>query len=94
MQAPVQRSADVIQAANNAAHHPENLRRQFAERLRREAAHNEKHVRHSNKPEEETIKRDGRGNSKRGSNGDNRDKEKKKAALDAFAGGGILDVRV
>ena len=95
MQMPVQRSADVIQASNNAAHRPEHLHQQFAERLQREAAHNEKHVRQSNKPEEETIKRESRRDSKgRSSDRDSKDKEKKKAALSSLVSGSLLDIRV
>jgi len=94
MQMPVQRSADVVQASNNAAHRPENLHQQFAERLRRETEHNDKHVRQSNKPEEGTIDREGRERSKRGSDRENKEKEKKKAALSAFKSGNILDIRV
>ena len=93
MQMPVQRSADVIQASNNAAHRPENLYQQFAERLQRETAHNEKHVRQSNKSEEETIKRDGRRNAKQGS-GREKEKEKKKAAIYAYKSGSLLDIRI
>ncbi|MDR2650328.1 MAG: hypothetical protein LBB94_11530 [Clostridiales bacterium] len=94
MQMPVQRSADAIQASNNAAHRPEYQRQWFAERLRREAEHNERHVRKSNKPEEETIDREERGRSKHESNRENKEKEKKKAALAAFMGGSLLDIRV
>jgi len=93
MQMPVQRSADVIQASNNAAHRPEYLHQQFAERLQRETEHNDKHVRQSNKPEEETINRDGRGNG-RNSFGKNADKEKKKAALRTLINGSTLDIRI
>jgi len=95
MQMPVQRSADVIQASNNAAHRPEHLHQQFAERLQREAQYNEKHVRQSNKSEEETIKRENRKDSKRDSDRkNNKDKEKKKAALNSFMSGSLLDIRV
>ena len=94
MQMPVQRSADVIQASNNAAHRPEYLQQHFAERLQREVEHNEKHVRKSNKSEEDTIKREGRGNSKHGSERDNKEKEKKRAALSSLMGGSLLDIRV
>ena len=92
MQMPVQRSADVVQASNNAAHRPEYLQQQFAERLQREADHNDKHVRQSNKSEEETINREGRGGSRRGAKKD--EKDKKKAALRAFNGGSIIDIKV
>ena len=94
MQMPVQRSADVIQASNNAAHRPEHLHQQFAERLQREAQYNEKHVRQSNKPEEETAKRENRKDSKHNSDRKNKDKEKKKAALNSFVSGSLLDIRV
>ena len=94
MQMPVQRSADVIQASNNAAHRPEYLHQQFAQRLQRETEHNDKHVRQSNRPEEEVIKREGREHSKRGSERDNKEKEKKKAAINAFKSGSIIDIRV
>jgi len=93
MQMPVQRSADVVQASNNAAHRPEYLHQQFAERLQREADRDEKQVRQPNKSEEETINRDGRGHSRRGSEKD-ADKEKKKSALHAFKSGSILDIRI
>ena len=93
MQMPVQRSADVVQASNNASHRPEYLHQQFAERMQRETEHNEKHVRESNKSEEEAINRDGRGHSGRGSQKE-ADKEKKKAALRAFNGGSLLDIKV
>ena len=69
MQTPVQRSADVAQSSNNAAHRPEYMHQQFAERLQREAEHNDRHVRQSNKSEEENINRDGRGHSGRGVDG-------------------------
>jgi len=94
MQTPVQRSADVVQASNNAAHRPEYLHQQFAERLQKEAEHNDKHVRQSNRPEGEVIKRENREHSKRGSERENKEKEKKKAALSAFTSGSILDIRV
>ena len=94
MQMPVQRSADVIQASNNAAHRPEHLHQQFAERLQREAQYNEKHVRQSNKSEEETTKRENRKDSKHNSDRKNKDKEKKKAALNSFVSGSLLDIRV
>ena len=94
MQMPIQRSADIIQASNNSANRPEHLHQQFAERLQREADHNEKHVRQSNKPEEEIIKREGRGQSKHGSDRENKEKEKKKAALTALMGGSLIDIRV
>ena len=94
MQMPVQRSADVIQASNNAAHRPEYLHQQFAERLQRETDRNDKHVRKSNKSEEEVIKREGREHSKRGYNRDNKEKDKKRAALSAFKNGSILDIRI
>ena len=93
MQMPVQRSADVIQASNNAARRPEYLHQEFAARLQREAEHNDKHVRQSNKPEEEAINREGRGDSRRGSKKDE-NKEKKKAALRAFNSGSIIDIRI
>jgi len=94
MAMPVQRSADVVQVTSNAARRPEYLHQQFAERLQREVDHNEKHVRQSDKPEEEIIKRDGRRQSRHGADKKSKEKEKKKAALSAFMGGSILDIRV
>jgi len=93
MQMPVQRSADVIQASNNAARRPEHLHQQYAERLQREAEHNDKHVRQPNKSEEEAINREGRRQSGRDSEKE-ANKEKKKAALHAFKSGSILDIRI
>jgi len=93
MQMPVQRSADVVQASNSAARRPEYLHQQFAERLQREAEHNEKHVRKPHKSEKETINREGRGHSGNGSKKDD-NKEKKRAALRASISGSILDIRV
>ena len=92
MHIAVQRSADVIQASNNAARRPEILHQQFAARIQREVEHNDKHVRQSNKSEEEAINREGRGDSRRGSKKD--DKDKKKAALRAFNGGSTIDIKV
>ena len=94
MQMPVQRSADVILASNNAAHRPEVMRQQFAEQLQRETEHNDKHVRQSNKTEESLMRQERRGASKRGPQGDKKDNEKKKAALELFKSGNIIDIRV
>jgi len=93
MQAPVQRSADVIQASNNAAHRPEYMHQQFAERLQRETEHNDRHVRQSNKSEERAVGREGRGHSRNGSRKES-DKDKKKAALRSLISGSTLDIRV
>ena len=99
MQIAVQRSGDVLQKLNsNAAHRPEFVHQQFAERLQREVEHNNNHVRQSNKSEEEqTIKRDGRRHSN-GSESERERKEKekakKRAALTALMGGNIIDIRV
>jgi hypothetical protein len=88
----IKRSADVRQLAHNAAQRPVYLQQHFTERLQREVVHNAEHVRHTNKSEDRTN--DHGKSEKDSSNKENKDKEKKKAALSEFMGGSLIDIRV
>jgi hypothetical protein len=90
---PVKRSPDIRQMVNTAAsQRPEYLQQQFAERLKRQVVHNDKHVRQTDKTDDRT---NGRGKSQQESRRENRDKETKRAALYSFMGrGSLIDLRV